>query len=129
MFDWLKKKAPTNGPDFTKIDSREKAERLAAEGVLTKLHLLPPEFGGDDAPPNIVYVPSFVVEIKYGIDTNTVAPLVSEGKVTRYTATPKYQGKSFVPNAIELRAFDPADFGATIRIWGDALTEVEGHEV
>lgn len=129
MFDWLKKKSPTNGPDFTKIDSREKVERLAAQGVLTKLLLLPPEFGGGDTPPNIVYVPSFVVDIKHGIDTNTVGPLVSEGKVTRYTATPKYQGKSFVPNAIELRAYEPADFGATIRIWGDALTEEEGHEV
>ncbi|MHB1076980.1 hypothetical protein [Thiobacillus sp.] len=60
MFDWLKKKSTMHGPDYSKIDSREKAERLAAEGELTKLHLLPPEFGGDDAPPNIVYVRNYI---------------------------------------------------------------------
>ena len=126
MFDWLKKKRLSNGPDFTKIDSQEKAKQLAVEGVLSKLYLLPLEFGGDDAPPNIVYVPHFVQDIKHGIDTNTVAPLVSDGKVTRYTAAPKYQGKSFIPNAIEIRAFDPGDFKATIQIWGEALQTDDG---
>ena len=121
MFDWFKKKTPINGPDFSDIDSREKVELLVTRGELSKLYLVPPEFGGEDVAANIVYAPNFAVEIKNGIDTNTIGPLVSDGKVTRYTATPKYQGKSFVPNAIEVRAYAPADFGATIKIWGDAL--------
>ena len=130
MFDWLtKKKPPAPGPDYSKVDSREKAERLASAGELAKLYLLPPAFGGDDSPPNMVYVPSFVVDIKHGIDTNTVMPLVSEGKITKYSASPTYQGSSFVPNAIEIRATEPANFEAVIRIWGDALNKEVPHEV
>jgi hypothetical protein len=126
MFDWLKKKRPQGpGPDFSEIDSREKAERLFADGALMKLHLLPPEFGGDDAPQNIVYVPAFVVDIKRGVDTNTIMPLAKDRKVTRYTATPKYQGRSFIPNSIEVRASNPGSFEMVIRIWGEALREAE----
>jgi len=122
VFDWLKKKNERGpGPDYSHVDSREKAERLVQSGELVPLYLLPPEFGGDNAPPNTVYVPPFVVEIKEGIDTNTIMPLVREGKVTRYTAKPQYQGRSSVPNAIEIRATEPANFEAVVRIWGEAL--------
>ena len=130
MFDWLKKKrAAGAGPDFSEVHSREEAERLARDGVLMKMHLLPAAFGGDDAPPNIVYVPPFVVDLKQGLDTNTVMPLAQDGKITRYAATPKYQGRSFVPNAIEIRASEPGSFEAVIEIWGEALREKGGREV
>lgn len=124
MFDWFKKKRSANGPDFSKVDSREKAQRLADEGVLVKLHLLPFEFGGDDVTPNIVYVPTFAAELKRGMEANIIMPLAQDGKITRYAASPKYQARSFVPNAIEIRATDPGSFEATIRIWGEALTNL-----
>lgn len=130
MISWFKKKRSTNtGPDFSEVDSSEKAQRLADQGVLVKLHLLPPEFGGDDAPQNIVYVPPFVTELKLGMEANTIMPLVRDGKITRYAAIPKYQGRSFVPNAIEIRATDPGSFEADIRIWGEALSEKSDREV
>ncbi len=130
MFDWFKKRRPASaGPDFSEVDSREKAQRLADQGVLVKLHLLPPEFGGDDAEPNVVYVPAFVAELKRGMEANTIMPLAQDGKITRYAASPKYQGRSFVPNAIEIRATDPGSFDAVIRIWGEALNEESIREV
>jgi hypothetical protein len=123
VFGWLKKRAPSSGPDYSGVDSIAKAQELVARGELSPLYLLPAAFGGDDAPPNTVYVPEFVLDIKRGIDENTVMPLVQEGKVTRYTANPKYEGRSVVPNALEIHAHDPANFHAEIQIWGDALSK------
>ncbi|WP_255209052.1 hypothetical protein [Paraburkholderia youngii] len=41
------------------------------------------------------------------MDRNIVAPLVQSGKVTRYKATPEYQGTSFIPIAIKVEASEP----------------------
>lgn len=121
MFGWFKKKPRPDGPDFSEANSLAKAQKLAADGVLARLFLMPPEFGGQDIPPNIVYVPAWVVPIKARIDQDTILPLLVDGKVTRYSATPEYQGRSFIPIAIAITAFDPEEFGATINIWGEAL--------
>jgi hypothetical protein len=122
MFGWFKKKSPPpHGPDFSEIDSQAKAEELFRRGDLEKLFLLPLEFGGQDVPQNVLYVPIGVADIKSGIDDNVIGPLVSEGQVTQYTATPEYQGKSFIPIAIRIVASNPGQFTTTINIWGDAL--------
>ena len=42
MFGLFKKKP--NGPDFSDVDSREKAEELFRQGVLGKAYLMPLEF-------------------------------------------------------------------------------------
>jgi hypothetical protein len=112
-----------SGPDFSHVDSQEKAEQLARRGELARLHLVPPEFGGTDDPRNIVYVPPFVVELKQQTDANVIAPLVREGRVRSYAATPQYEGTSFVPVSIEIRASDPGEFETSLRIWGPALAE------
>ena len=96
MFDWFKKKKkknspPPQGPDFSDIDSLEKAIELFRRGDLEKLFLLPLDFGGEDNAVNTLYVPLGVAEIKEGIDNNVIGPLAAEGKVTKYTATPEYQ--------------------------------------
>ena len=123
MFGWFKKKepAPPNGPDFSAIDSRARAEEAFRRGELAKLFLMPLEFGGADIPQNTVYVPAWVPPIKEGIDDNVIRPLVEEGKITRYSAVPEYQGRSFIPTAIKIVASDPGEFSSTINIWGDAL--------
>jgi hypothetical protein len=122
MFDMFKKKsAVPNGPDFSGIDSREKAEARAQSGELEKLFLLPAEFGGKDDPRNVVYVPKTFIAIKRDIDLNIIKPLVESGKVTQYTATPEYQGRSFIPIAIKIVAANPGSFTSTINIWGQAL--------
>ncbi|MFL5386345.1 MAG: hypothetical protein ACJ8GN_27825 [Longimicrobiaceae bacterium] len=123
MFGWLKKKSPPPaGPDFSAVDSQAKVEELFRRGELEKLHLMPLEFGGSDIPPNTLYVPVGIASIKAGIDDDVIGPLVEEGKVTSYTATPEYQGKSFIPIAIRIVASNPGQFSTTINIWGEALT-------
>jgi hypothetical protein len=111
------------GPDFSHVDSREQAEQLVGRGELARLHLVPLEFGGTDDVRNLVYVPPFVVELKRRTDTNMIAPLVQEGRVRSYAASPRYEGASFVPVAIDIRASDPGDFATTLRIWGAPLDE------
>lgn len=128
MFSWLKKNGRdpvTTGPDWSRVDSLEKADALVTAGQLVRLQLLPAIFGGDNGHHNIAYVPPFVVEVKAGLDDNTIIPLVQQGKVRRYVASPRYEGRSLVPTAIEVCATDPANFTALIRIWGKALLERE----
>lgn len=122
MFNWFKKKpAVPTGPDFSDINSKEKAESKVQSGELEKLLLLPAEFGGINDPRNVVYVPRGFGAIKAGIDMNIIKPLVAESKVTEYQATPEYQGKSFVPIAIKIVASNPTSFTTEINIWGKAL--------
>ena len=121
MFSWFKKKPKPNGPDFSQVNSREKAEELFRRGELEKLFLIPLEFGGVDNPLNRLNVPLGVAEIKSRIDNNIIGPLVSEGKVSQYKAEPEYQGKSFIPIAIKITAWDPGEISSTINIWGEAL--------
>jgi len=116
---------PKHGPDFSSIDSREKALAMVDEGVLEPLYLLPQAFGGTDDPRNIVYVPRGIAAIKEHTDHNVIAPLVSDGSVSQYAATPEYRGRSFVPMAIRIQAFDPKTFTSEIAIWGEALDRQE----
>ena len=123
MFDWFKKQSPTpnGGPDFSDINSKEKAEARLQSGELEKLLLLPADFGGTDDPRNIVYVPRGFVAAKRDIDANIIKPLIESEKITEYQATPEYQGKSFVPIAIKIVARNPGSFTTDINIWGKAL--------
>jgi len=123
MFSWLKRSSatPHGGPDYSSVNSREKAEALVGRGELQKLLLLPAEFGGADVQPNTVYVPPFAADLKSETDINTVLPLSQKGVVTRYRATPEYQGKSFIPVSITIVASEPGSFTSTINIWGKAL--------
>lgn len=123
IFDWLKSKKKPPGPDYSDVDSLAKAEALYKSGALGRLLLMPSEFGGPDFGPNVVYVPADVVELKQSMDRNVIAPLVASGKVTRYAATPEYQGASFIPKAIKVEASNPGQFSSVIRIWGEALLD------
>ena len=118
---FTKESRPSNGPDFSHINSAAKAEAGLQRGELEKLFLLPAEFGGTDDPRNIVYVPLGFVAIKSNIDLNIIKPLVAEGKVSRYESVPEYQAKSFVPIAIKVTASEPGTFSSEIKIWGKAL--------
>jgi hypothetical protein len=109
------------GPDFSSVDSGAKAEDLLRRGQLEKLLLLPAEFGGEDIPHNVAYVPVGIAEVKAGIDANVIAPLIAGGEVTQYSAVPEYAGSSFVPIAIKIEAWEPGKFSTFIAIWGDAL--------
>ena len=122
MFKLFKSRSSgPNGPDFSETDSKAKVEARLQRGELERLFLLPAEFGGTDDPRNIVYVPQGFVAIKADLDTNVIKPLLADGKITEYRATPEYQGKSFVPIAIKIVASNPGSFTTTINIWGEAL--------
>lgn len=116
-----KKRDKPAGPDYSNIISLEAAQKLAERGELVPLLLLPEQFGGTGVQENIVYVPSFAAELKNSTDQNVVAPLANEGKITRYLAEPEYFGASFIPIAIKLTAWDPANFTYEMAIWGEAL--------
>ena len=71
MFGFFKKQAKSaNGPDFSHVNSQAKAEALFRQGELEKLFLMPLEFGGEDNPLNVLYVPLGVAAIKQGIPSS-----------------------------------------------------------
>jgi hypothetical protein len=122
MLSLFKGKRPVpTGPDFSAVDSQAKAEALFRQGQLEQLFLMPLEFGGQDIPQNVLYVPLGVAEVKSRIDLNVIGPLVAEGKITQYDVAPEYQGNSFIPIALAIKAWDPGEFTTTINIWGEAL--------
>jgi hypothetical protein len=110
---------PQRVTDFSHVDSREKAEALARQGQLEKIHLFPLEFGGEDVLPNVTYVPPGLGQAKAMAD-GTVLKLIQDGQATQYAATPEYKGNSFVPARIAIKAWKPeaeGQFQATIEIW------------
>ena len=112
---------PPTGPDFSAVDSLAKARQLYEDGTLEKLFLMPLEFGGQDIPPNVLYVPLGITDIKQGIDLNVIGKLAEDGTITQYSAEPEYEGNSFIPIALRIRAWDPGEFSTEIYIWGQAL--------
>ncbi len=115
MFNLFGKKTSGPGPDFSSIDSVDKAEAMAARGELEALLLLPEAFGGTGDRINVVYVPIGVGAVKASTDQNVVAPLAAKGTISRYSASPRYQGSSVVPIAIDITATEPGQFAMTSR--------------
>ncbi|WP_207548724.1 hypothetical protein [Mycolicibacterium peregrinum] len=113
-------------PDFSMVDSAQKAEELYAQGQLERMLLLPAEFGGVDIEQNVVYVPVGFTAAKAEIDNNVISPLIQEGKVQAYSAVPEYEGASFVPIAIQISAWHPdspetSTVAGTLAAWGSAV--------
>lgn len=111
--------ASAAGPDFSEVDSLAKAQQLYRDGKLEKLYLFPLDLGGEDIPPNIVYVPVGIGQFKALLD-GTVRKMLEAGSVSKYSATPEYKGKSFVPSKITIRAWHPdksGSFNPTIEVW------------
>ncbi|MEO1035336.1 MAG: hypothetical protein AAFX44_07245 [Pseudomonadota bacterium] len=107
------------GLDFSHVDSREKAEELAEQGELFKILLFPAEFGGQDIPPNTVYVPAGIPEIKDQI-TQTLIRYVEDGVIDNLAVNPEYKGNSFVPAKILMETSHSGKsgtFNPTIEIW------------
>lgn len=108
------------------VDSLEKAEELYAQGQLERMLLFPTEFGGQDFPQNVVYVPVGFTAAKAEIDNNVISPLIRDGKVQAYSAVPEYEGTSFIPIVIEIAAWHPESpdasrIAGTLAAWGSAL--------
>lgn len=109
----------THTPDFSAIDSLEKAQALLSTGKLERMFLFPLEFGGQDIPRNVLYVPPGIAAIKQRIDS-MIQDLVNQGQVTKYEAVPEYKGGSFIPNKIKISASHHEKGGGlnpVINIW------------
>lgn len=117
LFDFMKKKE-TVKPDFSEIDSNEKAMELAKKGVLSPVYLMPLRFNGEESARNRLFVPPVVVELKDRYD-DMVEDLLVQGKVSGYSCTPEYKGNSFVPSKLTIVASKDKEpvFTQTINIW------------
>jgi hypothetical protein len=119
----FRKDRPPPAPDWSHVDTPEKAVAAWQRGELVKLLLMPQDFGGADVPANVVYVPDFVVDVKAGIDMNVIMPMIQRGEIHRYEVEPRYEGRSVVPGALAIVASEPGSFQTQIRIWGRALAQ------
>ncbi|MGQ3012992.1 MAG: hypothetical protein ACT6QS_04765 [Flavobacteriales bacterium] len=104
------------GPDFSEIDSLEKAQELHAQNLLAKLYLMPLDLGGQDAPHNTLYVPPLVTALKARFDA-IVEELLEQDKELSYSAEPEYKGRSFIPSKLHLRVSGDASLSQSIDIW------------
>lgn len=104
--------------DFSYIDSNEKAMRLADQGFLAPLYLMPLQFNGEESARNRIYVPSVVVELRDRYD-DMVEDLLAEEKVDGYRCYPEYKGDSFVPSKLKIEVTKGGEiiFSETIQIW------------
>ncbi|MBO2671004.1 suppressor of fused domain protein [Shewanella algae] len=105
--------ASINYPD---IDNREQAEELAAQGMLRKTYLFPLEFGGQDDPMNVVYLPKMASLSKKVFDQQ-VMELAQQGNISNYSASPNYQADSFIPESIDIVADGEAGISTRIEVW------------
>ena len=112
-----KDNTPLNGDnlDFSEIDNIEKAINLYEKGSLTKMYLLPLEFGGEDNPVNILYVPKVVQELKERFD-KMIEEMLIEGKSLSYSSEPEYKGNSFIPSKINVGVTGDSNISKTITI-------------
>jgi hypothetical protein len=118
LFDKFKKKPETNptGPDYSKVDSNEKAFELFQQNQLSKLYLMPLDCGGADSPMNTLFVPEFASQLKHSFD-HIIIGLLEQGHQLRYSAKPEYDGASFVPNRITIQVSGDKSITETIHIW------------
>lgn len=123
MFGLFKKKGgPPDGPDFSDVDTREKAQRLAAQGRLEPMLLFPACFGGELIPENTMYVPVGLGDVR-DVTDRVIAQGVEAGRFNNYVARPRYVGRSVIPVSISIEATGTQTFGGVFRIWGEGLTD------
>ena len=119
-FNWFKKKTQDNSkenlPDFSRIDSNEKALDLYNKKELEKIYLMPLEFGGEDNLLNVIYAPIFTKTLKDKFDL-MAENLLEEGKKLNYSAIPEYKGDSFIASKLILNITGDTNFKETINIW------------
>lgn len=111
--------ANAQGPDFSSVDSREKALELYKQGQLEKAYLFPLELGGHDVEANIVYLPIGLGAMKKQLD-GTAMKLAEDGLISKLTVEPIYKGTSFIPAKILIKGSHPnrtGTFEPVLEIW------------
>jgi hypothetical protein len=113
-------------PDFAAIRTVQQADSLFKAGLLDRLFIMPLEFGGEEIPQNLLYVPKGAAARKAAIDQEVIAPLIQEGRISKYTANAEYQDGSVVPSAIKITVSDLETYTFTLNLWGNAVKRAEG---
>ncbi len=108
------------GPDFSVVDSPDKASLLEGEGVLERMYLMPLAFGGSERQDNWVWVPRGIAALKDETDA-MVADLARQGEITGYSADLEYRksSPSIIPRKVVIRGRKNGveRFTQTINIW------------
>jgi len=104
------------GVDYSAVNSREKAAELAEAGLLRKVQLFPLEFGGEDVEQNTIYLPKKAAIEKLRFEQR-VMDLAQSGLINSYTASPDYQGDSYIPSDLRLEASGNENVAITIQIF------------
>ncbi len=112
MFNWFKK----NKLDYSQVDSHQKAINLFNKGKLSKIYLMPLEFGGTELPMNSLYIPAFVKKLKKDFDSK-IEKLLIDGKKISYATEPEYKGNSFIPSKLIINITGEIEFKEIINIW------------
>lgn len=105
--------------DFSGIESLAAAQDLAKQGKLVPVLLFPAELGGDDIPPNKVYVTPEAAAAR-GRAVATIISMLEDGRVNQMEVLPAYKGKSFVPSSIAMHAWHTGKGGRItlmIEVW------------
>lgn len=105
--------------DYSHITTRDAAEALVAKGELAVILLFPAEFGGEEIPGNMAYVPPGIPELK-DQNTETLIRFFKDGLIDNLTVTPEYKGDSLVPSRIAIQATHSTKSGTfepSIEIW------------
>lgn len=110
----------TEKEDYSYVRSMAQAIELYEEGKLFKVLLFPAEFGGQDIPPNVVFVPRGIPEARELV-LGTLIHFAQEGLFNQLEVNPEYKGDSFVPSKIKIRAWHSeksvGEFLPSIDIW------------
>jgi hypothetical protein len=91
-------------PSHSDIENAKRAlAKLRALGEVEEVLLLPAILGGERNVQNIVYLPPSAAAEKAIIDAE-IAEQVRRGEIVDYDATPEYEGITFIPRRLRIRA-------------------------
>lgn len=99
FFGFFKKKKEL--PDFSYVTSIEKAKEECSKGILEKMYVISPIFGGSENEDNIVYVPHGINNVKEGYD-NLMVNMIKMGSKVSYNCKFEYKNNSVVPSKVLL---------------------------
>ncbi|MBN3495447.1 hypothetical protein [Vibrio neptunius] len=106
-------------PDFSEVDTREKALELVQQGELFEVLLLPTELGGKNEPRNIVFVPEDI-SAAHEQNTQNVLSLIKDKLINRLEVQPVYKKNSFVPSQVKMigrHSVEKRRFITVLNIW------------
>jgi hypothetical protein len=83
--------------------AREELDSLLGRGLVEKVLMWPAEFGGNDDPRNVTYLPPALAERKRAFDAE-VRRRVEAGEDLDFKVTPEYDSDSFVPARLHMQA-------------------------